>query len=495
MNLTNISLRAKLYILVALMCFFLLATVATALIIIQRVQIGGTTYNGIELKLKYVDTLARTRLNLNLLNSILKSQIMEYDPDTLSGLKTTSQKITTAITEMNSNLYGQQGGISCQSCHNLDRAPTVIDSYNQLSQLWASMQSIIDKEILPALAQDDSDAAMEFFDDELYDHYYDLMTTTKGAVDELREGTEQIKQVTIHEVEQTRFFFILGAALAIIIAVVGATVFIQLLIRLIRSIVEELDQSVDLIQSEAQATAGTSQDVADMATSMAANLQETSSAMEEIAIMVRQIDEHSSEAEKVTLNAEQTGNHSTAQSQALQDNMVQIKDDSNAISSIIKDIESIAFQTNLLALNAAVEAARAGEHGAGFAVVADEVRNLAQRAGESARNSTTLIEHAITSVHNGSEMVSVATESTQNVAEQIRKVGQLVKEISVATHEQAIGMKEINSSVESIDQGNQQLAANAEELAATAETVRIQSDTVRANIMRLMDMVDGHSDR
>ena len=60
------------------------------------------------------------------------------------------------------------------------------------------------------------------------------------------------------------------------------------------------------------------------------------------------------------------------------------------IGKIVEAITQVANQTNLLALNATIEAARAGEYGRGFAVVAEEVRKLAESAGRSAEQISSL---------------------------------------------------------------------------------------------------------
>ena len=60
-------------------------------------------------------------------------------------------------------------------------------------------------------------------------------------------------------------------------------------------------------------------------------------------------------------------------------------DRAREIQTFVTQIGGIADQTNLLALNAAIEAARAGEAGRGFAVVAEEVRKLAEESNEAAK--------------------------------------------------------------------------------------------------------------
>ncbi|HIJ79271.1 MAG: methyl-accepting chemotaxis protein, partial [Desulfobulbaceae bacterium] len=480
----GLGLRVKLILLVCFVCTSLVFSVVVAQFIINRVQIGGTIYQGIEIKSEFVDQFAKTRLNLNLINSIIKSQIIEYDPDSLSGLVSTSGKIDDTLVEMQANIGG--GGdhvVFCGYCHSLERATPITAAVTDLSSSWAIMKGIIHNKILPTLENEDSEEAMAIFEDEFFSHYYKLMGSTKEAVDQLRAGAELMKEEVVKEVRWFSIFFTVGGVLTIIVVFVTALLFVRMLVRLINNIVQELDLSADRISEEARSTAATSHTVAEMASEMAAALEETSASLEEITAMVQQNDANSVEANSSMKHNEQIGVNANDHASKMQQSMQNIKEDSDAISAIIKDIESIAFQTNLLALNAAVEAARAGEAGAGFAVVADEVRNLAMRAADSAKNSSSLIERAIRNVNEGLAKVDEVASESMSVVEGSRKVGTLIEEISHSSREQSQGITQINKAVAGMDSGTQRLAANSEELAAASEAVTSQTMMLRENIV------------
>ncbi|EKD58507.1 MAG: hypothetical protein ACD_56C00111G0001 [uncultured bacterium] len=489
----GLSLRVKLFLLVAIATMALAFSIVVAQYIISRVQIGGKTYGGIEMKMEYIDALARVRLNINLLNSILKSQILDYDPDSLSGLVTTSKKIDEVTVEMRENLSdpGNSKQQFCGSCHALEVAGAVVESHQELVTRWEDMKSVINKKILPALENNDSDKATEIFDEELFENYYELMGTTKEAVDQLRDGVLQMKKKTIAEVKRFKLFFNIAGVVIVVLVLLASFFFVQMIVKIINQISAELQQSADTISDEATATSSASQRVAEMASEMAASLEETSASLEEITAMVQQNDTNSVEANASMKKNEDVGSKANAHVAEMLVSMKNIKQDSDEISSIINEIEGIAFQTNLLALNAAVEAARAGEHGQGFAVVADEVRNLAQRTAASARNSSDLIERAIQNVNEGLDKVNKVVEESQAVVDGSRKVSILVEEISTASHEQALGITQINKAVTEMDSGTQQLAASAEELAAASEAVTSQTSILRGNIENLMELVEG----
>jgi methyl-accepting chemotaxis protein len=166
-----------------------------------------------------------------------------------------------------------------------------------------------------------------------------------------------------------------------------------------------------------------------------------------------------------------------------------IKASSDEIAKIIKNIDEIAFQTNILALNAAVEAARAGEAGAGFAVVADEVRALAHRSAQSAKETASKIESAISKTTEGVRISGSVQDSLRQIVTKVREVDGLVSEVAQASREQNQGISQVTSAVGEMDKVTQGNAANAEETASAAEELNAQAEMMRETVDELQKLV------
>lgn len=240
-----------------------------------------------------------------------------------------------------------------------------------------------------------------------------------------------------------------------------------MVVNLTRTIGVLKEVGVNLANQSASSSAA-AQIVAEGATEQAAAIEETSSAMEQMAANIQQNTENSQITEKMakkaSVDAQESG---SAVGQAV--------DAMRQIASKINIIEEIARQTNLLALNAAIEAARAGEHGKGFAVVAAEVRKLAERSQTAAGEITQL---STTSVHI-SERVG---ELLSTLVPDIQRTAQLVQGITTGSEEQAQGASQINEAIQQLHQVLQQNAASSEEMSATADDLANQAATLQQEL-------------
>jgi methyl-accepting chemotaxis protein len=250
-----------------------------------------------------------------------------------------------------------------------------------------------------------------------------------------------------------------------------------------------------LASSEAMAKGAAQQDQ---------EITNTSSAVEELTVSMKQVSnnaEASAEAARRALDAAEQGNRAVrdtlegmqrirASVQATAKKIKSLGDRSLEISEIINVINDITEQTNLLALNAAIEAARAGEAGRGFAVVADEVRKLAEHSRTATKDIAALIkaiqaetneavvvmEEGTREVEVGARLADQAGKALEAISSVVRQSAELVQEISLASKQQVRGTEGVANAMQIISgitrqtsQGTRQTARTVEEMVKLSE--------------------------
>lgn len=220
---------------------------------------------------------------------------------------------------------------------------------------------------------------------------------------------------------------------------------------------------------QTELSSSTALQISSSVSSVAASLEQMSSAIHGIA-------ENSSNAVSVAEKAVELSNEAKI-------NVSQLSNSSNAINAVIKVINSIADQTNLLALNATIEAARAGDAGRGFAVVANEVKELAK---ETAR-ATEDVSNKITKIQSDSQAAEQIIGEISDTIEQIN-----ASQVSIAStvEEQRSMSSHISQSINETARGNNEIAESTSETAKVAKENLHRAEESQQTTRALRDRSD-----
>ncbi|HEX2166146.1 MAG TPA: methyl-accepting chemotaxis protein [Longimicrobiales bacterium] len=331
---------------------------------------------------------------------------------------------------------------------------------------------------------------------------------TRARLEEILERNVQTSLADADEIQTNAAARAGASEMAIVVALLLALgIFVITAYLLNRAVSGPLQETSNVLATSAAEILSTTTQQASGATESLAAVTQTAATVDQV---VQTADQSSERARSVAATAQRAAeigrqgreaidttvsgiNDVREQVASIQERMVELTEQAQAIGEIIATVSDLAEQTNLLALNAAIEAARAGEQGRGFAVVAGEVKNLAEqsKAGtvrvrqilEQVQRATTaavsVTEQGNRKVNDVSRQVTEAGETIRRLAEAVSTASQAAAQISASAGQQSTGMSQIKQAIGSIQQAAQQnLAATRQAESAAQELNRLGSHLI-----------------
>jgi len=260
------------------------------------------------------------------------------------------------------------------------------------------------------------------------------------------------------------------------------------------SVIGELIESLSLSSTELDAAANTLTATAD---STGKTSSEAATASQEVSRNVQSV---ATTAEEITSSVQAIGHkvqqasqiacEAVKQAKSTDGKIAELSQSAARIGDVIKLITDVAEQTNLLALNATIEAARAGEAGRGFAVVASEVKALAAQTARATDEIATQI----------AGMQAATNESVLAIREigtTITLISEISSTISAAVEQQGAATQEIARHVQHAAKRSGVVASNiadvsrgAGETGSASGQVLSSAKTISVESIRLRTEVE-----
>ena len=297
------------------------------------------------------------------------------------------------------------------------------------------------------------------------------------------------------------------------------------MIEQLRNIIFDVQEATLQVSSSANEVQATTEYLAQGSETQAAQILDTSAAIDEMTVSIQQVSESAVMSAEVGQQATNSAKRGSQAVQATVQGMDRIREQveetakritrlgrsSEEIGKIVQLIGDIADRTSILALNASIQAAAAGDAGRGFAVVAEEVERLAERSTEATRQIATLtrtiqsetqeavasMRAATTEVVTGTKLAQEAGDTLQEIQNVSDRLAELIQSISLAAKQQARGSETIAHAMNDIADVTQQTAAGTKQAAVSISSLAMLADNLRNSVsaFKLPMYENGHEEQ
>lgn len=243
----------------------------------------------------------------------------------------------------------------------------------------------------------------------------------------------------------------------------------------LKHLINQVVDSIRVMRTAAEEIESGNHDLSSRTATQASHLEETASSLDSFTEVMQSSVTQAKQANKYVIQSTEIAERGGVVVQQVMQTMQDISTSSHRVTEITTIIDNIAFQTNILALNAAVESARAGDAGKGFAVVANEVRQLAHRSASAAKDIAHLIAETVHKIQRGSELVSAAGTTMEEIVNSIRSITVIISRIAEDSMEQSNNLVQVRAAIEQLNTITQQNATLVEQVSAASGSLAKQS--------------------
>ncbi len=235
----------------------------------------------------------------------------------------------------------------------------------------------------------------------------------------------------------------------------------------------------------------------------AAQIVDTTAAIDEMAVSIQQVSENSALSatvgEQARVNAERGAeavrntidgmNRIRSQVQDTSKRIQRLGDSSQRVGEIVTLIDDIADRTSILALNASIQAQLAGEAGKSFAVVAEEVEELAEQASNATQQIEVLVRNMQLEVDEAIAAMEVTTSETMSGTKVANEAGVRLSEIEAVSARLADLIRDISRAAQQQARGSETIAASMNDIATVTRQANAGTQETASSIDGMASLV------